>query len=98
MNPTVKPNSLTISSRQDLQEWKWDYTEDQNFDSAGVPQASALSPTLYTADLPQTAVNCINMQYADDVTQIIKYPGKSRQLVANKTVQGIEGKKYEKQR
>jgi len=59
-----------------------------------------LSPTLYTiftADLPKPAINCYNIQYADDITQIITYPGKSRRLMARKTVEEIEKiNEYEK--
>lgn len=48
--------------------------------NAGVRQGSALSPTLYTvykADTPQTSHRCINLQYADDIKQMITYLGKS---------------------
>ncbi len=65
----------------------------------GVPQGSSISPTLFTvckADLPETAINCINIQYADDITQIVAYRGKSRLLLATRTVQEIERiNKYE---
>lgn len=67
---------------------------------AGVPQGSSLSQTLftiYTRDIPQPAFGCLNVQYADDITQIITYPGKARQLMAIRTVNEIEkNNNYEK--
>ncbi len=56
---------------------------------AGVPQGSSLSPTLYTiytADIPEAGPGTTIIQYADDITQIITYPGKSRNLMARRTV------------
>lgn len=44
----------------------------------GVPQGSVLSPALfitYTKDLPQPRQG-LNISYADDITQVIGYPGK----------------------
>ena len=52
-----------------------------------------MSPTLYTiftADIPQAAHGCLNIQYADDITQIITYQGKSIQFMATRTTQEIE--------
>ena len=60
--------------------------------TSGVPQGSSLSPTLYTiytADIPEATHGCLNIQYADDITQIITYPGNSRHLMARRTVQEI---------
>ena len=54
---------------------------------SGVPQGSSISPTLYaiyTADTPQPSHNSHNITYADDITQIIIQPGKSRKLLAEK--------------
>lgn len=35
-------------------------------------------------------MGCTKIQYANDTTQIITYPGKSRQLMVNRTVDEIE--------
>ena len=54
---------------------------------SGVPQGSSLSPTLYTiytADTPQPAHNAYHVMYADDITQIVIQPGKSRKFLAKK--------------
>lgn len=54
---------------------------------SGVPQGSSLSPTLYTIythDIPPPITDGINIQYADDITQIIIQPGKSRNMLARK--------------
>ena len=53
----------------------------------GVPQGSVLSPTLYTIftlDCPGSDAG-INVQYADDVSQIVFHPGRSKQLLNART-------------
>lgn len=58
----------------------------------GVPQGSVLSPTLfitYTRDLP-TPRTGRNISYADDITQIIGYGGKSKEIMNRKTENEIE--------
>lgn len=60
--------------------------------NCGVPQGSVLSPTLYniyTADMP-SAQHGTNVIYADDVTQIITYPGKSKNFMKLYTTREIE--------
>lgn len=59
----------------------------------GIPQGSSISLTLftiYTAYLPDPALNCINTQFADDILQILAYGGRSRYLMANRTIQETE--------
>lgn len=54
---------------------------------SGVPQGSSLSPTLYTIytfDIPPQLTDGINIQYADDITQIITQTGKSRNMLSRK--------------
>ncbi len=52
----------------------------------------ALSPTLftiYTADIPHSSIDFRNIQYIDDITQIITYNGNLRDLMANLAVREI---------
>ncbi len=55
----------------------------------GVPRGSSLCLTLftiYTVDIPHPPIDCCNIQYTDDITQIIAYNGNSRHLMANLVV------------
>ena len=60
---------------------------------SGVPQGSSISPTLYTVythDMPPPATDGINILYADDITQIVIQPGKSRNMLAKKVEKEIK--------
>lgn len=67
---------------------------------SGVPQGGCLSPTLfifYTSDMPQPTPYSEYVAFADDVTQIVAYPGKSRELLSVHTKNAIENiNNYEK--
>lgn len=64
----------------------------EHFDlNCGVPQGSVLSPTLfitYTRDSPPP-IRGINISYADDVSQITGYRGRSREMAQRETIRNI---------
>lgn len=87
------PQSISIFLSNYIKRWKakikiGNYIGQVFHLTAGVPQGSSLSPTLYiyTGDLPQPVCGCLNMQYADDVTQIISYPGSSREMMCRRAI------------
>ena len=66
---------------------------------SGVPQGGCLSPTLFsffTHDIPDAEGQSYNITYADDITQIVRYEGKSQNMLKRKTEREIERvNKYE---
>lgn len=65
----------------------------------GVPQGSTLAPTLfsiYTSDIGEIP-HCEYFTYADDVTQVVTYPGKSKrflQLYTERAIQALNNYEY----
>ena len=60
---------------------------------SGVPQGSVLSPTLfilYTSDMPVAGPGTTDILFADDVTQVITYPHKSKAMLAHRTAREIK--------
>lgn len=60
---------------------------------SGIPQGGCLSPTLYilyTSDIPEPAPYSDHIMFADDITQIVSYPGKSTEIMARHTERAIE--------
>ena len=68
---------------------------------SGVPQGGILSPTLFimfTADMPPPSAGCYNIIFADDSTQVVTYPGKSKLMLARRTEREVEKiNKYEQE-
>ena len=60
---------------------------------SGVPQGSNLSPTLYNlyiSDISDPLNDCHQFIYADDITQVVTSPWRSREILADRTAADIE--------
>ena len=67
--------------------------------NCGVPQGSVLSPTLYTifTNDMENSIRHVNISYADDITQIIGYQGKSKNMLNRQSEREIMAvNRYEK--
>ena len=68
---------------------------------SGVPQGSIIAPTLYvfyTSDLPPAGAGGTDVLFADDISQIIEYPHRSKKALAIRTRREIERvNKFEKE-
>jgi len=60
---------------------------------SGVPQGSILSPGLFlmfTNNLPPSGPGCVDVIFADDITQIITHPSKSTNIMGRRVVREIQ--------